>query len=91
MIGTIWALSTADDDGSTGAAYTACKRAATAQLTNPATADFQISGISIEEGADGLVRVSGPLKAKTGFGVERSLYFTCTATRDGLVREVRVR
>lgn len=92
VIGAIWNRVTGDD-GSTGdktAAYLACKQAATARLTNPATVDFQVSAISITEVPGGF-RVEGPLKARTGFGVEQNLRFTCSTTSAGTVTSIEVR
>lgn len=90
LIGLLAWIFGGEGNGNSSAAYTACKRAAIAQLTNPATADFKISAITVSKVAAGY-RVTGPLKAKTGFGVEQDLRFDCTATTDGTVVSIQVR
>lgn len=76
--------------GNSGAALVACKRAVTQQLANPATADFETLATSIDETSAGFT-ISGPVKAKTGFGVEQELRYRCTTTKSGTVLTATVR
>ena len=81
--------------GSSGAhesgAWVACKNAVKEELRNPATADFALMKTQIDEQDDGVGwRVEGVVTAKTDFGVEKDISYTCETNGQATVTDVNV-
>ena len=72
-------------------AWVACKDAVKGQLRNPATADFALMKTQIDEQDDGVGwRVEGVVTAKTDFGVEQEISYTCETNGQATVTDVNV-
>lgn len=72
-------------------AYTACKRAVSAQLAHPDAADFAWTSSTIDKSPSGGWTVTGAVDAKNSFGVTSRLHYMCEASRDGTILSASVR